>query len=349
MRTMGMVVLAISGLFTVDTFLAKTEESESRTEAARLFADGQRLLDQGHNAEAAERLKDALTIQRNNREYQLSLARAQLGAGDFADAETTLNSVLVTDSTDGSANLNMARVLVKEGRIREAISYYHRAVYGTFTNDPSGRRTQIRFELIDLLARQNSKEELLGELLAMAEQAPGDAVTRLRIGNLFLEAGSPDRAAAVFQQVLKQAPDNAAVYAGLGNADFARGDYRAAINDFSTAVRLDPQDRAAVAKLELCNRVLALDPTRRGLDPAERLRRSRALLEMTVNAVAACSPTALLDPARNLLEQRANATRQDASAEADLERAEQLWQARAPGCGPGSNDPLTLVLAKTAQ
>ena len=354
LRTLGLVALAISVMFTVDTFLAKTEESESRVEAARLFAEGQRLLDQGHNLEAAERLKDALAIQRVNRDYELALARAQLGAGQYPDAEATLGTLLASNSTDGPANLNMARVLVKEGRIGEAISYYHRAVYGTW-NDDAENRWQVRFELIDLLARQNSKEELLGELLAVADQASDDVATRLRIGSLFLEAGSPNRAAAVFQQLLAERPDNAAAFAGLGEADFARADYRAAVNHFSSALRLNPDDQAAVQKLDLCNRILALDPARRGLDPAERFRRSRVLLEMTAAAVEKCSNSGLLERAKKrAVEERVTAARQDAAAEADVDLAEELWQAREPGCGASNDrtspdDPLALVLAKTAQ
>jgi tetratricopeptide (TPR) repeat protein len=339
-------------MFTVDTFLAKTEESESRIEAARLFAEGQKLLNAGDNVQAVERLQDALAIERQNRDYELALARAQLGAGQLQDAEMTLGGLLLADSTDGPANLTMARVLVKQGRIREGISYYHRAVYGTFKSDTAANRMNARFELIDLLAQQNLKEELLGELLAVAEQAPGDVPTQLRIGNLFLEAGSPDRAAVVFQKLLEQSPDNGAAYSGLGEADFTRGDYRAAVADFSQALRLNPEDRTAAQKLDLSNRVLALDPTRRGLDPAERLRRSRALLEMTVNAVGTCSTSAAVEEARKSLQERASAARQDARAEAELDLAEQLWQARPPGCGPPpgqTSDPLALVLAKTAR
>lgn len=353
LQTLGLVALAMAVMFTVDTFLANTEESESRVEAARLFAEGQKRLNAGDNATAVERLQDALAIERNNHDYELALAQAQLGAGELQDAELTLGGLLLADSTDGPANLTMARVLVKQGRIREGISYYHRAVYGTFNkSDAAANRLKVRFELIDLLAQQNLKEELLSELLAVAEQAPGDVPTRLRIGNLFLEAGSPDRAAMVFQQLLDQSADNGAAYSGLGESDFARGDYRAAVTDFSEALRLNHDDQAAARKLDLSNRVLALDPTRRGLDAAERLRRSRALLEMTVNAVGSCSSSPAVDDARKTLQERSSLARQEARAEAELDLAEQLWQARPPGCGPPpgqTGDPLALVLAKTAR
>ena len=144
LRTFSLVALAIGALFAADTFLARTEEAESRVEAARLFELGQRLLDQGHSAEAVARLKDALEIERGNRDYQRLLAQAQLAAGQAEDAETTLTGLLLNDSTDGPANLTMGRVLLKEGRIREAISYYHRAVYGQWKDHAQGNRLNVR-------------------------------------------------------------------------------------------------------------------------------------------------------------------------------------------------------------
>lgn len=350
LRTLSLVALAIAIVFAVDTFLAKMEQSETKVEAARLFAQGQSLLEKGDFVQAADRLQDALTIQRNNRDYQLALARAQLGGGDLTDAEASLDNLLLADSTDGPANLNLARLLVKQGRIREAISYYHRAIYGSWPADAAANRLKTRFELIDLLAQQNSKEELLGELLEVEDQFPRDFATQLRMGQLFLQAGSAARAAPVFQQVLKEQPENAEAHAGLGESDFDRGDYRAAINEFSSAVRLNPSDRASAERLDLSNRVLALDPSRRGLDPAERLRRSRALLEMASNALSACSPAALLDKAKKALQTKLIPARRDeAAGEADLDLAEQLWQARTPGCGPPQQDLLALVLSRASQ
>lgn len=348
LRTLSLVALAIAVTFAVDTFLAKMEQSETRVEAARLYAQGRQLLAQGRYAEAADSLQDALTIQRNNRDYELALAQAQLGQGQLADAAATLDRLLTADSTNGPANLNMARVLVKQGKTSQAISYYHRAVYGSWPDDATGSRLNTRFELIDLLAQQNSKEELLGELLAVEDQFPHDLPTRLRMGQLFLQAGSASRAAVVFQQILKEHPENAAAYSGLGESEFAQADYRAAANDFSLVLRLNPQDYAA-ARLDLCERVLALDPTRRGLDPAERFRRSHALLEMTLNAVQPCSSSELVDQARKALDAKVTSARRDARAEADLDLAEELWQARAPGCGVPPQDPLVLVLTRAAK
>jgi len=361
LRTFGLVALAIAALFAADTFLAKIEESESHIEAARLFALGEHLIDEGRSAEAVDRLKDALEIERSNRDYQRTLAQAQLAAGQAADAETTLNDLLLNDSTDGSANLMMGRVLLKEGRIREAISYYHRAVYGQWKDDARGDRLKVRFELIDVLAAQDAKEELLAELLAVQDQTPGDVAARLRTGRLFLVAGSPARAADVFRGVLNDQPANADADAGLGEADFAKGEYRAAQSDFQSALRLNPGDQAGSKRLDLVSRVLALDPTLRGIGAAERYRRSRVLVQMTMDAAACLSQSQmgakapplsqeLLEDARKTLQQRVSAAGEDEATENNLDLAGQLWQARKSGCkpAPDAGDPLGLVLEKAA-
>lgn len=341
----------------MDTFLASMEQSESRAEAARLYRDSQSLVAQGHPDEAAERLKDALEIDRSNRAYQLTLAQAELAAKRYDAAETTLKSLLLSDSTDGAANLAMGRVLVKEGRIREAISYYHRAVYGQWKEDPVGNRLKARFDLVDLLAQQGAKEELLAELLAVEAEAPNDIPTRLRIGRWFLIAGSPARAADVFRQVIKQDPSNADAWAGRGEAEFALGDYRTAMVQYSNALRNNPSDQAAQKGLALSNQIMEMDPSRRGLGAAERFRESRKLLEMTVDAASACFGTAppenekdLLDEARKRTAERVIAANQDVASETDIDLAEKLWQARKSACAPpAADDPLALILAKLAQ
>jgi tetratricopeptide (TPR) repeat protein len=355
LRTLSLMAVAVAALFAADTFLAKSEEAESRVEAERLFKLGKALLEQGNSAEAVDRIKDALEIERGNRDYQGLLAQAQLNAGQLADAETMLSDSLRGDSTNGPANLTMARVLVKEGRIREAISFYHRAIYGQWMDGAQGNRLRVRFELIDLLAQQNSKEELLAELLEVQDQMPRDAPALLRIGRLFLAAGSPPRAADVFRSALRE-NNSADAYTGLGDADFAKEDYRAAESDFQSALKLDSGNQSASKGLDLSGRVLALDPATRGIGAAERFRRSRALVQMTLDACECLGQNPpqlsrdLLDDAQKTLKDRVSPGGQDKATESNLDLAGQLWQLRISGCKPAPDpaDPLGLVLAKVA-
>ncbi|HYW48774.1 MAG TPA: tetratricopeptide repeat protein [Bryobacteraceae bacterium] len=356
--TFGLVFLAIAALFAADTFLAKTERAESRVGAARLFEQGRVLMQRGENAEAIERIKDAISMERGNREYRRTLAEAQLAAGRTGDAEATLTELLESDATGGEVSLIMARVLVKEGRVAEAISYFHRAIYGHWNENAAENRLRARLELTDLLAQRNSKEELLAELLQIQDHVPGDLKTRTRMGRMFLLAGSPARAADVFRAVLHDAPANADAWAGLGEAEFARGDYRAAQRDFQAALRLAPDDQAARRRLDISNELLLLDPTMRGLGPAERFSRSVKLIALTLDETKQCigqTPSAelraLLDKAGEALKAHVSAARYGEAAERNLDLAEQIWQARQKECKPppDADSPLALVLARLAQ
>ncbi len=358
MGTFALVFLAIAALFAADMFLAKTEQAESQVEAARLFEQGRGLMQRGENAEAIERIKEAISIERGNRDYLRTLAQAQVAAGSTADAESTLTELLQSDSTDGLANLIMARVLVKEGRFAEAISYFHRAIYGRWNEDAVENRLHVRFELIDLLAQRNSKEELLAELLPIQDEAPRDLKTRTWMGRLFLLAGSPARAADIFRGILHDAPGNTDAYDGLGEAEFARGNYRAAQRDFQTALRLAPNDQSPRRRLDVCNELLMLDPTIRRLGPVQRFNRSLKLVDLTLDETRQCiaqnpSPElqGLLDKADKTLRADVSAAHESEFSESNLDLAEQLWQARKKECKspPAVDSPLALVLARLSQ
>jgi len=110
MGTLVLVFLAIAALGAIDTFLAKVEETEGQDEARRLLVEGQRLVQQGHDAEAIDKFRSALSVSRGNQEAQLGLARALLEVGRLTDAETSIQEMLQRNATDGAANVTMARV-----------------------------------------------------------------------------------------------------------------------------------------------------------------------------------------------------------------------------------------------
>jgi tetratricopeptide (TPR) repeat protein len=358
LRTVALVFLAIAVLFAVDLFLAGVERKETRIEAAHLFAQGRNLMQRGKKAEAIERIQDALAIDRGNHDYLRTLAQAQFGAGKTADAEATLTQLLETDSTDGLAALIMGRILAKDGQFPEAISYFRRAIFGHWSEDAAGNRLRARFELIDLLAQRNSKEELLAELLPVQDLAPRDLPTRMRLGRLFLLAGSPARAADIFRGILHDAPENADAHAGLGETEFARGNYRSAQRDFQTALQLAPENQATRQRLEVCNELLMLDPTMRGLSPLDRFQRSLKLVDLTLEQTKSCigqNPPSqlqeLLDRAGKTLAANVSAPHQSEASESNLDLAEQLWQIRRQECTPvpAADSALALVLARLAQ
>lgn len=355
LSTFVIVLVAIAALFAIDFVLARMQNSEERSEAARQFAEGRRLMASGDPAAALERFRDAVSTDRNNRDYRLGLAEALLAAGKTADAQTALADLLETDSTDGSVNIEMARALVKEGKINDAISFYHRAIYGHWPDRLKENQAKARFELIELLTKQQAKQELLAELLPLQDEAPEDLEVRERLGRLFLAAGSPSHAADIFRDLIHRNPHNAAAYSGMGEAEFARGNYSAAQADFAAASRVAPDDQGIRQRFEETNLIMTLDPMRRGLEEAERYRRSLKLLHMVVDRAGSCldsNPEAQprLDDARKALKSSVTPMKRGEAYDSNLDLAAELWQLEKKSCNlVGAGSALDLVIAKIAQ
>ena len=356
--TFALIILAMAALFAVDLFLAGLERRERRSVARHFYEEGLQLVRRGHQQQAVDRFQSAMAAERSNPVYHRALAGVMLDAGKPAEARAVATELLQREPTDATASLLVARALVKEGKPDEAIPYYHRAIYGVWDTDTSANRVQSRFELVEVLARMGAQRELLAELLPLQDQAPTDRSTRQRIAHLFIDAGAPTRAIEIFRSLLQQKPD-AATYAGLGEAELARGNYRSARANFAAAAQLAPGDSTIARRLGLAQQVIGLDPTQRGIGAEEEYRRSVELLGLTLKAAESCLTGAaavnwgVVDSARAALvaPRRRSAGRREV-VEANVDLAERLWELRraeCPAAPSGAEEPLTLVLERLAQ
>ena len=342
--TFGVILAAIAALLLFDTALARVDITERKSYAAREFATGEQLLAQGKSEQAIEHLRAAATLDGENPSYGVALAQAILADGRPDAAEQILLPLLERNPTDGAANLAMARVLAKEGRLDDAKSYYHRALYGVWPRGEEPTRTAARFELIYLLARTNAKQELLSELLPIQDDSTNDAAQRKRIARLFVVAGSPSRAVAIFRELLRRDSRDADAYIGLAEAALSLGDFATARVDLQAAQKLLPDDSTLKARTILTDSVIALDPTQRGLSLGEQVRRSRNLVQMTLASLRKCLSTqapqvgVALDSATALLVGPGPAAGQGQSIEQSLSLAEQLWGLRRTRCAPDRED-----------
>lgn len=355
--TFALVLAAIAALFAIDTVLARADRAASRAEGRRLFSEGMRLQAEGDMREALDRLRSAVAAERPNPVYQRGLAAALLAAGRPRDAQTLMAERLQRDPTDAEASLIMARALAREGRTRQAIGLYHRAIFGEWGDGERARRVGARFELLDLLAADHDQEQLLAELLPLQSEAPDDPATRKRIAHLFLAAGSPGRAGAMFRDLVRQDHRDADSYAGLGEAELQQGNYRAARRALTAGLALRPRDERIAARLALVDRVLALDPTQRGIGTSVQYGRSLVLLALTLTAVDSCvgagrAPPhpALLDSAKaSLARPLARGASLDGAVDAQIGLAVRVWQSRPHGCPtPEFARPAELLMGRLA-
>jgi tetratricopeptide (TPR) repeat protein len=263
--------------------------------------------------------------------------------------------LLEADANDGPANLAMARVLMKEQRTDDALSYYHRAIYGRWPRG-ANQSEMARFELIDVLAGTDAKHDLLAELLPIEDDSTVSIAQRKRIALLFVTAGSPSRAIAIFRDVLRRDPRDADAYRGLAEAALSVGDFSTAKADLLAAQKLVPGDSVAIeSRISVIDSVVSLDPTQRGLATAEQYRRSRNLVQMTVASVRKClgaqaPEVAALDSTGSTLVASAAAAGQKQSIDQTLLLAEQLWTLQRGKCASGSQPgALALVQNRIAQ
>ena len=346
--TLIVIIAAVmAALYGIDRFLAAQEQSEVDQEASRDYTEGRMLLNQQKPHQAAEAFARAHALNRGNREYLLALADAQTADRQFANARDTLNESLESDSNDGRANLLMAHLMAAEGKFKDADFFYHRAIYGEWPSDALKEAAAARLQLVDMLAQHGNSQELLSELLLLQIQPDEPLALKQRIAALLLKAGSPERAAAAYRDLIKEDRNDADLFVGLGEAETVLGNYRAAENAYLDALRRRMNDPRIQAQLSLVGRIAALDPTLRRLSMAEKYRRSTQIEEMAQNELNACMPNQPTpEPSKPVQGEITNDM-----AEAQLDQAEKVWRERQQSCNrpPAPDDPLPFLMKKLAQ
>jgi tetratricopeptide (TPR) repeat protein len=335
-RTLAVTLLVILGLTALDQFLARTERAEVQSAAERSWREGNRLLHAGHPEAALDSLRNAHALARENVLYELDLIAAMTASGNTEEADPLMDEVLTRKPNDGEANLTAARLKMKERKVSDAEAFYHRAIYGEWAGDAASRRREARMELVELLRHRNARPEMMAELISLEAEADGDESMRRRIGQLFLVADAPARAANVYRSLIEKNPGDAEAYEGLGEAEMRLGEYRAARAAFvqvtykSTSIQVAP-------RLILLNEVIQLDPTPRRLPTAEKYERSMRILALAKGDLegllaqrpAAATPETglLLKYASDLASSKPGAVTNEL-AEKNLDAAEQIWKAR---------------------
>ncbi|MFL5483840.1 MAG: tetratricopeptide repeat protein [Gemmatimonadaceae bacterium] len=356
--TFAVILVTILLLLGFDTGLARIDKRANSASALSEYKQGQGLFATGHVDDAIDHFRAAATLDRDHSVYTVALAQAFLAQGRASVAEQLLGPVLERNVYDAPANLQLARVLAKEGRPDEAKSYYRRAIIGTWQGpDAERNRTASRYELIDLLAQSGDKQDLLSELLPLQDEAQTDSARR-KVAHLFVVAGSPERASDMYRTILRHNPRDAEAYVGLADATLAMGNFNTARDHLDAALKVAPDDSVIKKRLALTDTVIAMDPGQRGLGVDEQLRRSRALVQRTIVAARRCldvsSPevSAALDSVtRSLVASAANVPRAQAIEE-NLSIAGTIWRMRGTRCAtrdqPGE-EALRLVQEKIGQ
>lgn len=357
-RNWGLMIAitAIMGaLWGIDVFLARTERAEVSGEARRDYEAGSALLAAGRAAGAVDPLRKAHTQDRSNRQYTLRLVAALVETGKLDEAGRLLADLLERNPNDGETSLAEARLLVREGEWENAVAYYHRAIYGSWDSEASSQQISVRLELVNVLVQRGLQKDLLAEVLLLETEAARDPQLLRRSAKLYLVAGSPARAETIYRALLHDDMDDPGLYSGLGDAELALGNYRAAEAAFQNAIRNGADRSRLDQRIQLAGSVAGLDPTLRRLTSMEKFDRAVRILQLTLDALKQCGRAGGAERtvgAEKLLAVRVRGNPANELAEQRLSTAEQIWQVRIEACGASTSveeEPLRLVMAKIAQ
>ncbi len=349
-----LVMIAIAG------FLTYSYRSQRSARAEQSFREGNELMAENRYPEAIERFRSALSTSHSNRD-RLSLALALLKAERTNEAEIYLTELIRSDPNNGPANLGLAQIAAQQENVQEAVDLYHKAIYGSWAENPRKNQIQARMELVAFLGKFGQKTQAQAELLSLLAEMPEDVVVQKQIGRLLLDYGLVKESVEVFRKITQIMPQDGDAYAGLGRAEFTLGDFRSAQQAFSGALSGNPADVASKKQLELAEQILALDPNLRGLNTSEKYARSRKLLEAALGSFSQClatetnplppSTTQIADTARKSLLYRGRPRSYGDATEANVALSEQLWKLRVNSCGPpkASDEMLSILMPRLSK
>lgn len=256
--------------FILVTALTQIYREQRRSLGNRWFERGLAEMQAQRYTPAVMDFRAALLYSRDNYTYQLNLAEALLGMKHTPEASAYLLNLWDRQPEDGLVNLELARIAAQRGLTPQAVRYYHDAVYAVWPRDQERQRRQARLELIDLLLRNNAKDQAQAELIAMAANAQGNPAVLQTLAYLFLRADDYEHALTTYRQILKQDPHNPSALAGAGYAGYELGHYQLAQRDLEEAVKQNPRDTESAQRLKTVDLVLRMDPYRREISTAER-------------------------------------------------------------------------------
>ena len=363
------LTLAAVAAFAAVSHLVTRFNANQLSRGRRLYARGLADLNAGAPDRAIEEFRAALTCDRSNPQYQLSLGRALRDTGRLDEAESYLESLWQRSPEDGTINLALARVAARRGSLDDAIRYYHNAMYGAWSSDPEGNRLNARLELVEFLLQKNARPQAQSELLAVAAFLPSDPTLHLRVADLLAEAQDYPDALAEYERVLRLDRGNLAALAGAGEAAYRAGRYRTAQRYLQLALDAKPQDSTLRYLQSSATLILETDPFVHRISDAERNRRIATAFATAGTRLAACAqqrginlnatnsavPSSSPPSALTALEPRWVATRREiprlrSAGETDLpdvimDLVFQIEQQTAEDCGEpqGADEALLLI------
>ncbi len=234
-----LLVLLFSALilYAVTSFLFQSF-SARRAQLGRQFAaDGQRALASGNAEQAIRDLRVSLEYAPDAANNRLLLAEALAQAHHPDQARSYFLTLLDTQPADGFVNLQLARLARQKNDTQQTLDYYRAAAGGNWNGDSRDERFRVQLELADYLLDQQNLPAARAELLIAAADAPDDAVIASMLADKFQQASDASDALNQYRTAIKLDPKDPTPFYKAGRLAFQLGEFAEAARLLSVARR----------------------------------------------------------------------------------------------------------------
>jgi tetratricopeptide (TPR) repeat protein len=290
-------IFAVTCVLAVLTWLIFRSYSQHQSDAAaRWKRRGEEALKHNNAQAAVYDLRTSLGYGPDDpgTEIELAQALAEIGTPrSLEEAAVYLNTLWEKEPGNGNINLQLARVLARQGQVASALEHYHAAVYGVWEGQGAVQGRQARLEMVRYQISLGRFSDARGELLIAAGNDTSTP-TLMEAAGLLAEAHAPADALHLYQEVAARRPVVVQALEGAGQMAFLLARYRTARTYLDRALNASNAahpltDRALVEKnLRIANAVMAIYPSPE-LPQRERLRRVVRAYEVARKRYMACA------------------------------------------------------------
>jgi len=193
--------------------------------------------------EAVKQFRRASTLIEENAEPEYFLALALLKTGQADEARQHLLAALEKEPRLTAARVRLAELFEADGNLDEALDCLHKGLEETPDDGALLRATA------DMALRHNLETDAEAALERLSRLRPNDPEPVVRLADLYIERGEPERALALARRALSGTPRAATLQALAARAEILLGRLDAAERRLLRAVAAQPEAAAIYEQL----------------------------------------------------------------------------------------------------
>ncbi len=198
-------------------------------------------LQEGDSARALREFHQAHQVQPRNPNVLIGLGRSYHLRGAHEQAEHYYRLALRERPDDSMIENNLGDLYLSQGRLEEAIYYFEKAASNLMFTDSAVSLTGLGYAHF---LNGDYPEALRAYRRALAQNPRSDQ-TYMRLGETYYAMDNPERAVGALRQALRINASNIQAHYKLGMTQMKLGNDDAALQSFSTLIKLAPLSELA--------------------------------------------------------------------------------------------------------